>query len=119
MRRPLVPVQRLAAQLLVKRHAKSTFAAFGAFLEPPSSDPELRGMALVAADDAKLASLAADPKLGPWVYRARLARGERDRAADWLLAALPAMPPATQADAMVEWLGTAEPAVATASKGRR
>jgi len=119
MRRPLVAVQRLAAELLVKRHAKSTFAAFGAFLEPPSSDPELRGMALVAADDAKLASLAADPKLGPWVYRARLARGERDRAADWLLAALPAMPPAAQADAMVEWLGAAEAPVATASKSRR
>ena len=41
MRRPLVPVQRLAAQLLVKRHAKSTFATFSTFAD--SSDAELTG----------------------------------------------------------------------------
>ena len=35
------------------------------------SRPELRGMALVAADDAKLASLAADPKMGIWVSNRR------------------------------------------------
>ena len=116
MRRPLVPVQRAAAQLLLKRHAKSSFAAFKTFLEPPAADAELRGMGLVAADDAKLASASADPKLGIWVFRTLLARGERDRAADWLLARLPAMQPVAQADAMVEWLGSAEPPTATASK---
>ena len=119
MRRPLVPVQRAAAELLVKRHAKSTFANFKAFLDPPSSDAELRGLGLVAADDAKLASLAADPKMGVWVYRALLARGERDRAADWLLAQVGAMPPAVQADAMVDWLASVEPPTASASKSKR
>jgi hypothetical protein len=103
----------------MKRHAKSTFPFFKTFLEPPAADAELRGMGLVAADDAKLASAAADPKLGIWVYRARLARGERDQAADWLLVQLPAMQPVAQADAMVEWLTSAEPPTATASKTKR
>jgi hypothetical protein len=119
MRRPLVPVQRAAAALLIKRHAKSTFPNFKTFLDPPSSDAELRGMALVAADDAKLASLAADPKMGVWVYRTLLARGERDRAGDWLLARVAAMPPGAQADAMVDWIASAEAPTTTASKGRR
>ena len=74
-------------------------------------------MALVAADDSKLAGAGADPKLGIWAYRARLARGERDRAADWLLAALPTMQPAAQADAIVDWLAFADPP--PASKPRR
>ena len=117
MKRPLVPIQRLAAQLLVKRRAKSTFPAFAGFLD--SNDAELHGMGLVAADDAKLASLGADPKMGLWAYRARLARGERDRAADWLLAALPTLKPDVQADAMVDWLSSADAPTATASKTRR
>jgi hypothetical protein len=117
MKRPLVPVQRAAAQLLVKRRAASTFPGFAGFLD--SKDAELRGLGLVAADDSKLAGAGADPKLGIWAYRARLARGERDRAADWLLAALPTLPPGQQADAMVDWLASAEPPTATASKVRR
>jgi HEAT repeat protein len=117
MHRPLVPVQRAAARLLIKRRARSTFPSFASFLE--SSDPELRGMGLVAADDAKLTSQAADPKMGIWVYRALLARGERDRAADWLLAALPTLQPVGQAEAMVDWITSADPPTATASKGRR
>jgi TonB family protein len=117
MKRPLVPVQRLAAELLVKRHAKSTFPAFAPFLD--SKDAELHGLGLVAADDSKLAGAGADPKLGIWAYRARLARGERARAADWLLAALPTLAPAQQADAMVDWLASAEPPTTTASKSRR
>ena len=119
MRRPLVPVQRAAAALLLKRHAKSAFPAFKSFLEPPAADADLRGMALVAADDAKLASAAADPKLGIWVYRTLLARGERDRAGDWLLAKVGALPPGAQADAMVDWIASAETPTATASKSRR
>jgi hypothetical protein len=119
MRRPLPAVQKLAAQLLVKRHARSAFPAFKAFLEPPSSDAELRGMALVAADDAKLASLAADPKMGVWVYRAFLARGERDRAADWLLAKLAGLQPPAQADAMVDWLASVEAPAPSAAKTKR
>jgi hypothetical protein len=117
MKRPLVPVQRAAAELLFKRRAKAAFPAFAGFAD--SADAQLKAMSLVAADDAKLASAGADPKLGMSAYRARLARGERDRAADWLLAALPALPPVQQADAMVEWLSTADAPTATASKGRR
>jgi hypothetical protein len=117
MRRPLVPVQRLAAELLVKRHAKSTFAAFSGFLD--SKDAELKGLGLVAADDSKLAGMGADAKMGIWVYRALLARSERDRAADWLLAALPTLQPGQQADAMVDWLVSAEAPTATASKTKR
>jgi HEAT repeat protein len=117
MHRPLVPVQRAAAELLVKRHAKSAFPAFANFAD--SNDAALKGMSLVAADDSKIAAMGADAKMGIWAYRARLARGERDRAADWLLAALPTLQPGQQADAMVEWLATAEPLTTTASKGRR
>jgi hypothetical protein len=116
MKRPLVPVQRAAAELLVKRRAKGTFAGFAGFAD--SKDVALKGMALVAADDSRLAGAGADPKLGIWAYRARLARGERDRAADWLLAALPTLEPGQQADAMVDWLASAEPPT-VASKSRR
>jgi HEAT repeat protein len=117
MHRPLVPVQRTAAELLVKRRAKTLFPAFANFAE--SNDAELKGMSLVAADESKLTAMGADAKMGIWAYRARLARGERDRAADWLLAALPTLQPGQQADAMVDWLATAEPPMTTASKGRR
>lgn len=119
MKRPLPSVQRMAAELLVKRHAKSAFPAFKSFLDSPPSDPTLQGMALVAADDAQLAKLSTDPKMGIWVYRALLARGERDRAADWMLAQLPSMQPPAQADAMADWLASAEPPTANASKGKR
>jgi hypothetical protein len=119
MKRPLVSVQRMAAELLVKRHAKSVFASFKPFLDTPPADPALRGMALVAADDAQLAKMSTDPKLGIWVYRALLARGERDRAADWMLAQLPTMPPPAQADAMADWLASAELPAANASKSKR
>jgi hypothetical protein len=117
MHRPLVPVQRAAAELLVKRRAKSTFSAFAGLADSP--DAELKGLSLVAADDAKLASAGANPKMGMWAYRARLARGERDRAADWLLAALPTLQPGQQAGLLVEWLATADAPTATASKVRR
>jgi hypothetical protein len=117
LKRPLAPVQRMAAEQLMKRRAKASFAGFASLAD--SSDPTLRAMALVAADDSKLRASGADPKLGVWAYRARLARGERDQAADWLLAALPTLTPAAQADAMVDWLASAEPPTTTASKGRR
>jgi hypothetical protein len=118
-RRPLPSVQKLAAQLLVKRHAKGQFALLKGYVEPPAADAELRGLSLVAADDATLTKLSNDAKMGPWVYRALLARGERDRAADWLLAQLTAMQPAAQADALVDWLVTAEAPQASAAKGKK
>jgi HEAT repeat protein len=118
MKRPLVSVQKLAAQLLIKRRAKAQFPAFKSFLEPPASDATLYGLSLVAADDAQLAKLSSDAKMGIWVYRALLARGERDRAADWLLSQVAGMQPVAQADAMVDWLTTAEPAT-VAAKGKK
>jgi TonB family protein len=117
--RPLHPVQKLAAQILIRRQARGSYATLKSFLEP-QTDPELRALALVAADEAQLASLAEDAKLGPAVYRARLARGERDRAADWLLAHVEKLPPAAQAEAMVDWLGSLAPSASTAlAKTRR
>jgi hypothetical protein len=56
--------------------------------------------------------------MGGWVYGALLARGERDRAADWLLSHAPAMTPVAQADAMVDWLTSAGVPAASASKGK-
>jgi hypothetical protein len=119
MKRPLPTVQRMAAELLVKRHAKSTFPAFKSFLDTPPADATLRGLALVAADDAQHAKVSADPKMSVWVYRALLARGERDRASDLLLGQLATMQPAAQAEAMAEWLGSAEAPAANASKGKK
>jgi hypothetical protein len=119
MRRPLPAVQKAAAQLLVKRHAKSVFPMLKTFLDPPSPDAELHGLALVAADDAQLAAAANDPKLGAAAYRAMLARGERDKAGDWLLAHAAGLPAAAQADLMVDWLTSAETPTASASKGKR
>jgi hypothetical protein len=119
LKRPLPTVQRMAGELLVKRHAKAQFASFKPFLETPPADTALRGMALVAADDAQLAKLSADPKMGIWVYRALLARSERDRASDWLLSQVSTMQPAAQAEAMAEWLGSAEAPAVNASKGKK
>ena len=43
-------------------------------------------MALAGVDEAALQAAAADPTLGIGVFRARLARGEREQAIDWFLA---------------------------------
>ena len=113
--RPQLPVQKAAAEILVRRGAKDAFATLRPFLEP-GTDPELRALALVAADEPELAKAGADPKLALAAFRARLARGERDQAADLFLASGKAMTPADQATAMTYWLTTAPPpAIATAT----
>jgi TonB family protein len=120
-RRPQLSVEKLAAQILIKRRARLGFSALKGYLDP-ATDSQLRGMALVAADDAQLASLAQDPKMGIWVYRANLAHGERDRAADWLLAHGKTMTPADLGEAMVDWLESSDSlpvATADARKTRR
>jgi hypothetical protein len=115
LRRPQPSVAKLAAEILIRRRARSSFSALRPYLDP-QTDPDLRGMALVAADDPLLASLSDDPRLGIWVYRAHLARGDRDRAADWLVAHAAKLPPQEQGDAMAEWIATAEaPATASAA----
>jgi TonB family protein len=117
-RRPQPSVQKLAAQILVRRRARAAFSALKGYLDP-ATDPQLRGMALVAADDALLASLGADPKMGPWVYRAYLARGDRDRAGDWFIAHAPELAAAQQADALVDWLETKDAPSTVASDARK
>jgi TonB family protein len=121
-RRPQLSVQKLAAEILIRRRARLGFSALKSYMDPANTDNQLRGMALVAADDAVLASLAEDPKMAIWVYRANLAHGERDRAADWLLAHGPKMTPADLAEALVDWLETSDSlpvATADARKPRR
>ncbi|HEY6476491.1 MAG TPA: HEAT repeat domain-containing protein, partial [Polyangia bacterium] len=112
VRRPQLEVDKLAADILFERQARDSYGALKGFLEP-SAAPPMRGRALVVADDATLRSLAADPNLGIWVYRARLLRGEPDLAVDWFVAYGTKLPPAAQADAMNEWIAHAPPPVAS------
>jgi TonB family protein len=112
-RRPQLEVEKLAADILFERQARDSYSALKGFLEPSGALP-MRGRALVVADDATLRSLAADPNLGIWVYRARLLRGEPDLAADWFVAHGTKLPPAAQADAMNEWIAHAPPPPAAA-----
>lgn len=120
-RRPQLPVEKLAAEILIRRRARLGFSALKGYLDP-GTDRQLRGMALVAADEPILASLADDPKMAIWTYRAHLARGDRDRAADWLLARGAKMTPADLGDALVDWLESSDStaiATADARKPRR
>jgi hypothetical protein len=106
-RRPQPAVQHAAAELLIRRAAHDYFATLRPYLDA-KNDPELRAMSLVAADEPMLAAAAADPALGMSAYRARLARGERDQAADWFIAHGKALTPADQANAMIDWILTAD-----------
>jgi TonB family protein len=110
-RRPMLPVQKAAADILVRRGARDAFATLRPFLAP-GTDPELRALALVAAEEPALAAAAADPKLALAVFRARLARGERDKAADQFVASGKGLTPADQATAMTYWIATAPTVVA-------
>jgi TonB family protein len=116
-KRPQIEVQRAAADLLLKRNARDYYASMKPYLEP-RSDPALRTVALAGVDEAALQAAATDPALGNGVFRARLARGEREQAIDWFLAHGAKLQPSTQADAMTDWLATARAAAAatTASK---
>jgi TonB family protein len=106
MHRPQPDVQRLAADILIRRGARDAFPAFKSFLEP-GADPAMRGRAVVAADDAQFQAAAADPKLGIWVYRALLLRGQPDQASDWFVAHGAKLSPAEAADAMADWVTNA------------
>ena len=61
-------------------------------------------MALAGVDEAALQAASTDPTLGNGVFRARLARGEREQAIDWFLAHGAKLPPPAQADAMADWI---------------
>ena len=106
--RPQLEVDKLAADVLFERQARDSYGTLKSFLEPSAALP-MRGRALVVADEATLRSLAADPNLGIWVYRARLLRGEPDLAADWFVTYGVKQSPAAQADAMNEWIAHAPP----------
>ncbi len=114
MHRPQPDVQRMAADILLRRGARDAFPAFKSFLEP-NADPAMRGRALVAADDAQLQAASADAKLGIWVFRALLSRGQPDQAADWFIARGTKLSPAEQADAMADWV-TYAPAMRVAAE---
>jgi len=103
LHRPQPDVQRLAADILIRRGARDALPALKSFLEP-GADPAMRGRALVTADDAQFQAAAADPKLGAWVYRALLFRGQPDQAADWFVAHGAKLSPAEAADAMADWI---------------
>jgi TonB family protein len=103
-RRPQPAVQKLAADLLIRRAARDYYSTLRPYLTDEKTDPELRAMALVAADESTLVATGADPGLGLGAYRARLARGERDQAADWFIAHGKALTPADQAGAMTDWI---------------
>jgi HEAT repeat protein len=110
-RRPQPDVQKAAAEELIRRSARDYYVALRPYLDP-KTDPELRALALVAADEKMLAATSADPKMGLAAYRARLARGERDQAADWFITYGKTLTPADQSLAMIDWIATAEPAAA-------
>jgi TonB family protein len=103
MHRPQLDVQRMAADILIRRGARDSFASFKSFLDP-KADPAMHGRALVAADDPTLQAASADPRLGIWVFRALMLRGQPDQAADWFLAHGSKMTPDAQADAMADWV---------------
>jgi HEAT repeat protein len=113
--RPQLEVQKLAADILIRRNNRESLDTLKSYLDP-SADPAMRGRALIVADDATLRAVATDPKLGIWVYRARLLNGQADQAADWFVAyGIKLLPPA-QMDAMAEWIAhTPAPAAAPAS----
>jgi TonB family protein len=102
-KRPQLEVQKLAAELLLKRAARDYYASLKSFLEP-KTDPALRTAALAGVDEAALQAAATDTTLGNGVFRARLARGEREQAIDWFLAHGATLPAAAQADAMADWI---------------
>jgi len=69
-------------------------------------------------EDAELKTAATDPTLGIGVFRARLARGEREQAIDWFLARGASLQPNLQAEAMAEWIATAPAAAAAAGPSK-
>jgi TonB family protein len=105
VRRPQLEVQKLAAEMLLRRNARDAYPTFKSFLDP-KADPDLRALGLAGADEAALQEAAGDPNMGLGVFRARLARGEREQAIDWFLAHGAKVPASMQGEAMSDWLAT-------------
>ena len=115
VKRPQRDVQKLAAEMLVRRNARDYLSALKSFSDA-KTEPEMRALEAASLEDAELKTAATDPTLGIGVFRARLARGEREQAIDWFLARGASLQPNLQAEAMAEWIATA-PAVAAAPAG--
>jgi HEAT repeat protein len=115
IKRPQRDVQKLAAEMLIRRNARDYFSTMKSFLDA-KADPELRALAAASLEDEELKTAGTDATLGIGVFRARLARGEREQAIDWFLARGASLQPALQAEAMAEWIATAPSAPAAASK---
>jgi protein TonB len=107
-KRPQIEVQRAAVDLLLRRNARDYYPTLKSYLEP-KTDPALRTGALAGVDEAELQAAAGDTTLGNGVFRARLARGEREQAIDWFLNHGAKLQPLQQADAMADWMATARP----------
>src|SRR5262249_47205065 len=71
-RPPYPAVQKLAAEILIRRNARDYYTALRPYLTEAKTDPEVRALALVAADENALTTAASDPRLGLAVFRARL-----------------------------------------------
>lgn len=97
-----------AARGIVVRGDPSSYGVLARLVDNANAPAEARAWALAAADQRTLDTLAKDPKLGPAVYRAELAQGERNRAAHWLLDHVTKLPPVTQDQLMLDWI-TARP----------
>ena len=99
----------LTSQRRQRSSARDYFSALKPYLEP-KADPELRALALVSLEEEQLQKAAVDTSLGLGVYRARLARGEREQAIGWFLARGAALPANLQAEAMADWVAMRPPA---------
>jgi hypothetical protein len=124
LKRPQASVQLLAAQMLIKRHAVSSFAALKPFLDP-ATDPALRARALVAADASVLAAMT-NPGDGPdndpngagvAAYRAYLGRGERDLAGAWWVGHVATLSPDNQTDTLLDWIASSDAGAPMAGGG--
>jgi HEAT repeat protein len=104
LERPEPEVREAAAHALVTRGEQTAYGALRPLLAD-GSPPRLRALALVAAEGPTLTQLARDSRLARAVYRAYLARGERDQAADCLLSHINVLPRPDQDALMLEWLG--------------
>ena len=107
-RRPQLEVQKAAAEMLIRRNARDYYV--GAETVPRA---ESRSGASRAGARRPRRAAAAErrrrPSLGLGVYRARLARGEREQAIDWFLARGATLPPPQQAEAMADWVSPRAP----------
>ena len=110
-----MPVQKAAAELLIRRKAVDYYATLKPYLDP-KSDPELRSLALVGRRRTGAAGGGHRSQAGQrHVSRPASRAANADQAVDWFLAYGTALPPPVQADVMVSWLAAVDTAQPTAA----